>query len=169
MKPPVNVLPADLAPVEHMMEPSSNWPWIVAAALAAWFLRAWWLRRRPAPVFSPAPTLQTEPPVPSLHGIAGEIEALRARYHDDYRRGCHELAELLREHSERSSTRDFNVLTAREIARTLGETALARVFLLLSDLQFGRKEPDASDFHGICDIAQETLGKAGESPAEKAE
>ena len=161
-----NVLPADLAPVEHLMDPSPDWPWILAAAVAAWILRALWKRRSVSPPRPSSPGTRPTAPRPSTAvGIIAQIEALRERRHDDYRRGCHELAELLREHMGRQSGQiDYTILTAREIARTLGENALSRVFLLLADLQFGRDEPGQSDFHGICDLASETWSDTEKIP-----
>ena len=91
--------------------------------------------------------------------IATVIEAIRRRYREReaYRPGCHKLAAALREHFGRDlEGRDsLTTLTVTEMARLIGDTPVARLFGLLSELQFYRRVPTESDFDGACDLALE--------------
>jgi len=150
----MNELPVDLAPPLHLMEPGglSAW-WLLFLPLLAYLLTRW-LKGRHAPV----PSAAAAPLPPALHirpsGLAAEIDALHKQYKgkSDYRRGCHQLAKLLRRHVAGSVA-----LTAREIASTLGDVGITKIFPLLAELQFSREEPRRSDFSGICELAQETV------------
>ena len=55
----------------------------------------------------------------------------------------------------------FTRMTAREIEDRVGERPATRLLALLSDLQFGRREPGRSDFEGACKLAAEVTAKRG--------
>jgi hypothetical protein len=146
----MNELPVDLAPPLHFMEPGGFSAWWLLFPLLALLLSRW-LRGRRSPVPTSSTTPLREAPKVQPTGLAEEIDALREQYKgkSDYRRGCHELAWLLRQHVVGTMA-----LTAHEIAATLSTAGISKVFPLLAALQFRRKEPRRSDFTGICELAQ---------------
>ena len=146
-------LPAGLEDPLHLMEP---WPWgkllmVVFLTLLLAFL-VWRRRRRPVEkVLVTPPPLPGSPPPP--RGLVEAVGDLRRRYGrtGDFRRACHDLAELVRRHLEHRSGRPYSVLTAGEIRRQEGDTPLARIFGRLAGLQFGRVAPSRRDFDETCD------------------
>lgn len=152
-------LPFGIAEPLHIEEPFPAWK-VVLAALVLWLLyrlaRALYRRLQRA---AQAPRPAAPPPPPLLGGIGAVIDDIRRRYQTDYRRGCHALAEALRRHFDRAKLpgsagrAPYPTLTAREIERHIGDTALTRFFALLSELQFHRREPTQSDFEGACELA----------------
>ena len=144
-------LPFGFTDALHINEP---FPWrgIVFAFLLLWLLyRFIKSLRRERVVSAPPPSA----PVRTRSRFAQEIQRLRKRYlsSKDFRAGCHELADLLRQHFESKRKHPFSVLTAREIERRVGDSAVSRLFSLLADLQFSRRPPSKSDFEGACDLA----------------
>lgn len=162
-------LPHGLADPLHIDEPFPLWT-LVAGALVLWLLYRMVRSLRERLTVRPASVpvaIPTEKP-PEDGGIASVIEAIRRRYrrHEAYRHGCHELASALREHFDRSAEKpttsdSLTTLTAAEMARNLGDSAVARLFGLLAQLQFYRRAPTRSDFDGACDLALEVA----ENPA----
>ena len=152
-------LPFGLAEPLHIEEPFPTWK-LVLAGLVLWLIYRllrllWrWLQRVEVPA-SPVP-----PAPPSfLDGFAVAVDEIRRRYGDDYRRGCHALAEALRGHFDAlelpgsAGRAPYPTLTAREIEGQLGDTPVSRLFTLLSDLQFYPREPTKGDFEGACELA----------------
>lgn len=161
-------LPAGLAEPLHLLEPSNWRGWVVAglatllvAAIACWvfYRRRFDARRRIQPR-----TAQASPPGPHEQGIADAIESIRLRFSRRglARAGCHALSAALRTHLERRKPIRYSILTAREIGRRLGDTPLTRLLALLSDLQFGRREPARGDLEGLCDLAHEVVSRPGD-------
>jgi hypothetical protein len=152
-------LPRGLADPLHILEPFPGWARaaIVAALLLAllWMLWRRWARRRRVPVAARSPRRVA----PRLDSIAEVIRRIRRRYPDagSYRQGCHELSAVLRSFLERGSPHPFSILTAREIARALGEGEQTRLFDRLAELQFARRAPSRRDFRAICDLALEVV------------
>lgn len=148
----MNELPVDLAPPLHLMESGGSSPWWFLLLPLLAFLLARWLRKGRPPEPPAAAASAQSAPAPRPSNLAAKIDALHKQYKgkSDYRRGCHELARLLRQHVTGTLT-----LTAREIANTMGEVGLSKIFPLLAELQFSREEPRRSDFSGICELAQE--------------
>ena len=132
---------------------------LLAAATAALL---WWLRRRTrrAAQSGAESTPATATAWPGRGGMREQIQALRRQVleHADYRLGCHELAQLLREHFSRRRAKRLFTLTAREIGARIEDEGLASLFSLLAELQFRRAEPSRDDFEGICDIAADSAG-----------
>ncbi|MFQ5527331.1 MAG: hypothetical protein ACE5GX_13845 [Thermoanaerobaculia bacterium] len=163
-------LPHGLAEPLHIDEPFPTWK-LVVAALVAWLLyrlARWFLARLSA---ARAAVPRLPPPRIPASGIVGLIGEIRRRYHGDYRRGCHELAAALRRHfGQESGTRSsvrrhpFPKLTVGEIRARIGDTAISRLFGLLAELQFFRREPTKSDFEGACDLAIDVAQHATAAP-----
>ena len=151
----MTALPAPLAAPLHILEP---WPWRQAvgwllAAIALYLLVRWWARRRRR-----GPTSRGRPAgVSGRRGFAASVDTIRqrARKSGRYRRGCHELALLVRQTLEPLASRRLDVLTAREIKGRLGDDGRTRLLVLVADLRFGRRSPTRSDFDGACDLALE--------------
>lgn len=163
----MNPLPHGIADPLHIDEPFPTWA-LVAAALGVWLLYRLfrYVRDRPA---VPLPVLESSP-APAQDGRIGSvIEAIRRRAFERnaLRAGCHELAAALREHFGRNLAPGVSLehLTASEIERRLGDTAVSRYFRLLSGLQFLRRPPTASDFDGACDLALEVVVHATATPS----
>ena len=116
-------------------------------------------RSRPEP-----PPIETAPPPPpsprapsGIESAIREIQRKYAYYH--MREGCHALSETLRRYWEKASRHRLSTLTVSEIGAALGDVSAARLFRLLAQLQFARSRPTRSDFHGICELAIETVSK----------
>ena len=101
------------------------------------------------------------------YGIGSAIAAILDRHlqSKSYRRGCHELSGALRTHWEESGlvrrAGRFTRMTAREIHGRVGERPATRLLSLLSELQFGRRQPTRGDFKGACELATELVSKRG--------
>lgn len=81
---------------------------------------------------------------------AEEIARVRKRYaNGNYREGCHEISRILKAYFERKTGLQIEEMTAAEIARVI-EGKPAAFFRELSALQFGRNEPERSDFERVC-------------------
>ena len=146
----MNELPFGFTDALHIDEP---FPWrnIVFTLLLLWllyrFVRS--LKRDSPPKRPSAPARQPR------SRFGQQISALRKRYRrsKDFRAGCHELSEILRQHFEAKRKKPFSVLTVGEIQEEIGDGAVSRLFSLLANLQFSRQEPSKSDFEGACDLA----------------
>ena len=149
----MNRLPSGLADPLHI-EPPFPW-WALVVLLLILLTVLWvWLRRRRAPTARPP----LPPPAPvGKVTLFSAIRDLRERYQKrgSFRRACHELSGLLRVHFEKAGKHPFSTLTSREIGRAVGDTALSRFFSRMSDMQFRRREPSKSDFHGLCEVAED--------------
>lgn len=152
-------LPADLADPLHLTVPI---PWktifvigalLLVTTLLLWLIRVWLRRRRAAAAKRP-PAL---PPLLSPSGIVAAIEAVRLQHHRTraFRAACHEISTLLRHYFEDSTKKPYSTLTAGEIRREVGDSATARFFSFLAELQFRREQPTGNDLDGLCDLALE--------------
>lgn len=154
----MNALPHGIADPLHINEPFPLWM-VLAAGLLLWLLYRLFrlVQRRRA---EPPPSVVAPPPIPAgASGIATVIEAIRRRYRKRkaHRHGCHKLAAALRKHFDRDLERKASLatLTAAEMTRLIGDTPVARLFGVLSELQFYRRPPTRGDFEGACDLALE--------------
>ena len=160
----MSALPHGVADPLHINEPFPIWT-LVVAGLMLWLLYRLvrFLKQRSAEAISPPPSPSL--PAPRSSRIAAVIEDIRRRYRERkaYRSGCHELAAALREHFDSGhSTKDpMTTLTAAEMTRRIGDTAVSRLFGVLSELQFYRRPPTQSDFDGACDLALEVAESRG--------
>lgn len=165
-------LPAPPAgPLHYPSPPSCAWlaVWLLLiAALAAWLARLLWRRWRRHLDALPPPQRRPAAPRRDRAGIASAIAGIRDRHLEDgtYRLGCHELSGALRGHWEerglaRTTGQRFTRMTAREIEGRVGEHPATRLLSLLSELQFGRREPSRDDFQGACELAGELVAKKG--------
>ena len=87
--------------------------------------------------------------------VAAQIRAIQKRTNGtgEFREGCHELSFLLKSHFEQSTGLQVEEMTPGEIARTL-KGPLVGFFGELSRLQFGRPEPEKTDFDRACRLAE---------------
>lgn len=167
-------LPHGVTDPLHIDEPFPTWA-LWASALVLWLLYRLYRRWRERPAESAKQVREPRPNAPSHNPIGNRIENIRSRalLQKAYRKGCHELAEALREHlAERlEAGQSLTSLTAIEMADRFGDAAFARFFGLLSRLQFHRREPSQSDFEGACELALEVVvdvgagARAGRSPS----
>jgi hypothetical protein len=152
-------LPYGLTEPLHIEEP---FPWLLVfnTLLAIFLLIRRWLKKRRQRV-EKRPERKT--PV-RAKGLAHDIALLRERYRGhkaNFRAACHELSALLRDHLEVTRRKPYGSLTAREMAKSLGDDKISRFFALLSELQFSRRRPTRSDFEGACSLALEASGEKG--------
>ena len=148
---PLHVLPLWIYPAGMLL--------IAAAVLAAvvWVLMKIAFRKsRPRPVYrapGPAPTMPRD--------ITGKIQDIRSEHlkSGDYRKGCHVLSAEVKTYLESVTARQIEEMTAREIARCLGESA-GKFFRQLASLQFAEEEPSRKSFTKICDEAISVCGSA---------
>lgn len=149
-------LPHGITGALHIDEPFPRWT-LLAAALLLWLLYRLYSRLRERLAESPAPSAPPAPAEPDPAGFGARVDAIRRRTlaSGTYREGCHELAAELRAYCARYLEPGASLLhlTAAEIARRVGDTAVARFFGLLARLQFHRRPPSRSDFDGACDLA----------------
>lgn len=156
-------LPHDLTGPLHYFDPA----WVIAAlAVLAGLLGlvlGWWLWRKSRLNRENRESVgdarqRTQAVAPG--GVSSQIQALKQRFVDrqNYRAGCHALAELLRKHFSRRRRLSLGTLTAREIGDRLGQSGVSSLFELLAELQFRRNAPSHDDFVGICDLASESTG-----------
>ena len=163
-------LPGPLAgPLHYPSPPSCAWlvVWfLLIAALVGWLARLLW--RRFSRYLESRPRPQTRPPAsrPSHWGIDSAIGSILHRHlgAGTYRQGCHDLSGALRRHWEerglvRPARAPFTRMTAREIEGRVGDRPASRLLSLLSQLQFGRREPSRDDLQGACDLATELVKK----------
>lgn len=159
-------LPAELAEPLHLGPPwwSEALLWLVILGMLVLIvlitkLSEWWSRRARPPVSAapapPAPDEAETVPTPPT-GIVARIEDIRRRHvaSTEYRRGCHRLSLVLREHLEEAPApagERYTTLTAGEIRQRLGEAPWSRFFADLAQLQFGRRPPSGRDWREICD------------------
>lgn len=152
-------LPAGLAEPLHILSPDGGgfegWLWALLALLLAWLYRRWRKRATEPPSHEPRPQVPAPAPLPAMSALARAIESLRYEIlvSENFRDGCHRLADLLRRHGEGAAHYELSVLTAGEIVRRLGDRGLGTVFGLLADLQFRRHEPTREEFVDICEMA----------------
>jgi len=153
-------LPHGVTDPLHIDEPFPTWM-LWAGALVLWLLYRLYRRWREHPAEPAKPVRKLRPKAPGRGRIGNTIEDIRRRalLQKAYRTGCHELAEALREHLDvRFETGEsLTSLTAIEMADRFGDTAFARFFSLLSQLQFRRREPTQSDFEGACALALDVV------------
>lgn len=157
-------LPAGLAPPLHIDEPP-DWSSLVALLAVALLCLVWWLyRRRRAALAAAVPPPSPEAPPAPASGLAAAVLALLEDFerHRDPRRGCHDLAWLLRQHLGARRRQDLSTRTARELREVLGDTALGRAIESLANLQFRRRRPSRNDFTGICARVVKAAAAAGE-------
>lgn len=154
-------LPVDLEDVLHLLDPqpqdtSSTWLFGLLASLTILAFLSWLARRRKstAPVAQPAPR---RPKAQNASVLARHIDELRTEILDSgrFRQGCHRLAVLLRQRGETVEAKPMTRWTSGQIGGFLGDVPMSRVIALLTELQFGRNEPDQSDFEGVCELARD--------------
>ncbi len=159
---PAPRLPVDLADVLHLLDPQPQDPqsWTLLygllASLAILGLLSW-LSRRKKPMAQPIRPAPRPPKVDTASVLARHIDALRTEILDNgrFRQGCHRLAVLLRQRGEAVEAKPMTRWTSGQIDGFLGDVPMSRVIHLLTDLQFGRKDPDQSDFEGVCELARD--------------
>ena len=163
-------LPGELAgPLHFPSSPSCAWlvVWfLLVVGLLVWLGRLLWRRFRRYLESRPKPSPRPRTRPQGAHGIASAIAAILDRHlqGESYRQGCHELSGALRTHwEERGLVRPagprFTRMTAREIEGRVGDRPATRLLALLSQLQFGRREPSRNDFSGACKLAAELVSK----------
>ena len=163
-------LPGELAgPLHFPSSPSCVWlvVWfLLIMALVAWLGRLLWkrLRRWVDSRAKPGPRPRQRPR--GAFGIQSAIATILDRHlqSETYRQGCHELSGALRSHwEERGMVRPvgprFTRMTAREIEDRVGDRPESRLMSVLSELQFGRREPSRNDFTGACKLAGELVSQ----------
>lgn len=142
----VNELPAGLAPPLHLIEeePSRLWLWLLLLLVGVAGL--WWRQRRRQSDSGTEKVLATVPG-PGPTALERAIDALRERVviEGDFRRGCHELAALLRPRFRGALTR-----TARELRDFVEERSVVDLLARLETMQFQRRPPDRSLFESVC-------------------
>lgn len=154
-------LPAGLEPPLRLLEEAAGGPrWglvfglLLAALLIAMVVRR--LRRRPADAPPPAPRATPPPPVDDPGDAIRELGE-RIAEEGAWRRGCHELAALVRRRAERLLGVECTVRTVRELERDLPDHALPQVMDLLANLQFRREEPGRDDFETASELSVAVL------------
>lgn len=148
---PLHVLPWWIYPAGMLL--------VGAAVLAAvvWILAKIAFRKsRPRPPYryaAPARRLPLD--------ITGRIRDIRAEHlrSCDYRKGCHVLSAEVKTYLESVTALQIEEMTAREIARCLGQS-VGRFFDALASLQFAEEEPTRRAFTKICDEAVSVCGSA---------
>lgn len=165
-------LPHGLEDAQHILD-LEKLKWALSALLAlVILLLAYrvlrWLMRQAQPATS-QPEVVEPTPVP-MPQIARSILSLRTRHltHGTFREGCHELAELLRGFYANLWREEVTTKTVREIQivgerRTGAEEggAPGRLFGLLEELQFSRRDPTLDDFESVCDLANDVTSVHG--------
>ena len=156
-------------PLHFPSSPSCAWllVWfLLVVALLVWLGRLLWRRWRRYLASRPAPPARPATPPRRSPGIASAIAAILERHLSagSFRQGCHELSGALRRHWEergllRPAGARLTRMTAREIAGRVGDRPASRLLALLSELQFGRREPSRADFQGACDLAAEVAAE----------
>ncbi len=158
-------------PLHFPSPPSCAWLviwFLLIAGLVVWLGRLLWRRLRRHLASRPKPPRRQPARRGGAFGIGSAIATILDRnlQAGSYRRGCHELSGALRRHWEerglvRPAGPPFTRMTAREIEGRVGDLPATRLLRLLSELQFGRREPDRSDLEGACTLAVEVTTKAG--------
>lgn len=149
-------LPHGITDPLHIEPPFPTWA-VILGVLLLWFvyrlLKAW--KERSAGDGSRVEVPAPAPPKQSRIGAVIKDIRTAALAEGAYRRGCHQLAAVLREHCDRYLDRGGALahLTAAEMALRLGDTALTRYFDRLSRLQFERRPPTRREFDEACDLA----------------
>jgi hypothetical protein len=147
-------LPGGLADPLHFPDAAVT-GWLPALLLLAllWLLSRWGSRRYLRTERAPSPPAPSSPV--SHDPLLEALSKLRKRHlaRKTYRRGCHELAVLLRGHFERlgsgaAARLPWTRLTAREIRQRTGDLPAVRLLSHLAALRFGRDEPGRDDFEG---------------------
>lgn len=171
---PLPDLPGPLAEPLHLLEPSwSLVPWLlfvlVNSLLVAWLrhrYRQHKANRALEPEPEPAPPPRPAPPAPELSEIERKIQHVRLHHRAPgaTREGCHQLSELLRDHLTASVAPHHlppepESLTGREMGRLFGG-AVNGFFVLLTGLEFGRRQPHPGEFETACDLAAEVVRSA---------
>lgn len=165
-------LPGPLAgPLHFPSSPSCVWfvVWaLIIVGLLAWLGRLLWRRLRRYLESRPSPAPRPPARRRGAYGILSAISTILDRHLQarTYRQGCHELSEALRTHwEERGLVRPagprFTRMTAREIEGRVGDRPATRLMSMLSELQFGRREPTREDLQGACELATELVSKRG--------
>ena len=163
-------LPGELAgPLHFPSSPSCLWlvVWfLLVMALAAWLGRRLWKRFRRWVDSRPKPSPRPRTRPRGVFGIGSAIATILDRHlqSETYRQGCHELSGALRTYwEERGLVRQagprLTRMTAREIEDRVGDRPESRLMSVLSELQFGRREPSRNDFTGACKLAAELVSK----------
>lgn len=164
---PVPLPGAPAGPLHFPSPPSCAWllVWaLLVAGLVVWLGRLLWRRLRRYLDSRPPRPVRAAAPQTGRRGILSAIAAILDRHQqsESYRQGCHELSGALRQHWEQSGLVKpagprFSRMTAREIEDWVGDRPATRLLSLLSQLQFGRREPSRGDFQGACKLAIEQV------------
>lgn len=162
-------LPGPLAEPLHLLEATwSLWPWLlfvlVNSLLFAWLRQRYRLfkaKRALGRASKPAASAQPPPASWTITEIEHKIEQLRLHHRTPAatREGCHQLSELLRDHLAKSLAPHQrpaapDSLTGREVGWLFGG-AVDSFFLLLTSLEFGRRQPHPGELETACDLAVE--------------
>ena len=141
--------------------PDALWLAVFAGTVLLWAGWRWGKARRKSrsPAGSPPAA-----PVPAPGRPAGTVENIRAIRDDGLRtgrtrEGCHALSQLLRGHLEATSGRKASALTASGLLSAFGAGSPADCFAKLEMLQYGRSDPSAGDFVGLCDRAETLVAR----------
>jgi hypothetical protein len=165
-------LPGELAgPLHYPAPPSCAWlvVWfLLVAGLVIWLGRLLWRRLASYLESRPSPPKRRLARKPVPFGINTAIAKILRRHlkAGTFRQGCHELSEALKIYWEdrgldHSPGVRFTRMTAREIEGRVGDQPASRLITLLSQLQFGRREPSRDDLQGACDLATDLVAKRG--------
>ena len=161
-------LPGPLAEPLHLLEATwSLWPWLlfvlVNSLLFAWLRHRYrkFKAKRALGRASKPPSSKPFTPRPAITEIEHRIEQLRKKHREPAaaREGCHQLSELLRDHlagslAPHQRPAEPDSLTGREVGWLFGG-AVDSFFLLLTSLEFGRRQPHPSELETACDLAVE--------------
>lgn len=152
-------LPAGPVDPLHILEPGPEvWPKVLAILLLLGALLFWMLRRS-----QKRPTEQAVTPPPPVEAVSETVhfvDQIRERFdrEGDFRRGCHALAEGLRNHLATETGKKCEHLTRQEIENQVGNLPEVPVLELLAGWQFRRQEPGRKDFHQACDLTRVVSG-----------
>jgi hypothetical protein len=148
--PPLTLLPFDPAAL--------LWGLLLLAAFLLW--RRFKKRKPPEqpPRTKPQPARagRGKKRTSGVHRAIGEIRS-RARKHQAWRQGCHELSGYLRGHLDARSRLPIEEATIVEMDVMMDEPAIIDFFDRLSEAQFGEQTISSGHFDGLCDAAKTTF------------
>ncbi len=140
----------------RLIEP---FPWGRVVVLTVLTGTVLWLAGRVVLRWLRAPrTGKVEVPVAPLDPFEEALIRLRKRTREslDYRRGCHELARLVREDYAARRGGQVETWTAAESVRMHADDAGAVLLQQIAGTRFGRRPPVAATFDALCELALET-------------
>jgi hypothetical protein len=143
--------------------PPISWWQLVLAALVAWATWRWLSKpvkpAAPATVAAPVPAVGA-PTVPRSDFVK-RLQDLEGRFLgiEDYRAGCHALAELVRTHLEKQVGQEVEALTAVEMTTVFKDPRVGRYATELRDAQFARESPTRELFRRLCREAKQLFGE----------